>query len=433
MSRTRRKAARLGDRMAAQLTTAAGLVEAKLRLTPTGVAILLLAGLVYALARQLGSQALYMLTYGGLIVVGLAYALARRKLAVATRRSDLPGRVRTGQTVNVQLGLETKRTLSNVIIEEQLDQELGANVKVPVASVPAGEERLHDYSFTPSRRGIYTVGPLVATWSDPFGLTRRSVVLSKATQIIVHPRTEPAQDRVSAREWEDPPVRPPVTKPWPSGYEFYGMRDYVSGDDPRRIVWRATARTLDLATGTGRYLVRESEQGITDRVTVVLDTDRAAHAPGSPSETFETAVRVVASIATRSVRDGFTVSVFSNTDRLLRPIRSRRDTILLLDELAKVETSRDRLVSGVERILRNQRRDTHMAIVTPSLDAAATARIRLLIDRGISVVLVLVISDATDPVTVHRAGQLGCPAIEVGPATPLESIFRHLATQTVGR
>ena len=60
------------------------------------------------------------------------------------------------------------------------------------------------------------------------------------------------------------------------------MRDYVPGDDPRRIVWRATARTLDPVSGTGRYLVRESEQGITDRVLLLIDTDRAQHSPGRP-------------------------------------------------------------------------------------------------------------------------------------------------------
>ena len=62
------------------------------------------------------------------------------------------------------------------------------------------------------------------------------------------------------------------------------MREYVRGDDLRRIVWRATART-------GRVMVREAEQGITDHITVILDTDRASHSHDAEdlSESFEMA------------------------------------------------------------------------------------------------------------------------------------------------
>lgn len=430
VSRVRRQ---LSQSIAQRASAAAAVVEARIGLTSSGLSVVAVSLAVFALAKAVGSLALYMLSYGGVVVVGMAYALARRRLSIVTDRSALPSRVRAGQRVTVQLELTTKRSLSTVIVEERLHERLGTHVKVPVASLSAGEQVTHEYSFTPSLRGIYSVGPLVATWSDPFGLTRKTAVLQEPSTLIVHPRTEGAQDRVLSREWEDPPVRPPITKPWPSGYEFYGLRDYVSGDDPRRIVWRATARTLDVERGTGRYLVRESEQGITDRVTVLLDTDRAAHSPGNPSETFETGVRVAASIATKHVKDGFTVTMFGNAERLHRPVRSQREGIRLLDHLAAIQPTGERLVTGVERILRNPRRDTHMLVITPYLDSQATGRIKLLVDRGISVILVLLQWDDMDPLTQHRAGQLRCPVVEVTSSTPLEGAFRNVISQLVLR
>ncbi len=404
-------------------------IERRTGLTSTGIYVLLLAGALFVVARLLGNQALFMLTYGAFVVIGLAYVLARRKLSVETRRSQLPTRVRQGQIITVQLGLKARRKVNTVVLEEVLDEHLGATVRLPVAVLPAGEEVTHEYSFTPRLRGVYTVGPLVASWSDPFGLTRKTEILSPAAELIVHPRTESAQDRVLSREWEDPPVRPPITKPWPSGYEFYGLRDYVSGDDPRRIVWRATARTLDLDTGQGRYLVRESEQGITDRVSILLDSGKADHSPGDPSETFETAVRVAASLATRHLKDGFTVTTHVNSQQLLRPMRSQRDGIRLLDELARLQPEPERLTGAVERILRNTRRDTHIAVIAPHLDQAATGRIKLLIDRGVSVVLVLVVWEQTDPISLHRAGQLGCNIVEVNASSSLEAVFRTVISQ----
>lgn len=430
LTRARRELAAAVTRRSAELARA---LEARVGLTPSGVAVVAATLAALGLARATGSPALLMLGYGGVVVVALAYALARRRLALSSERSALPSRVRAGQPVAVALTLRSRRGLSTVVVEEQLPDQLGSPVVVPVASLVGGGESVHEYAFTPSLRGVYEVGPLVARWSDPFGLTRRQVVLCPPVSLIVHPRTEPARDRVLAREWEDPPLRPPVTKPWPSGYEFYGLRDYVSGDDPRRIVWRATARSLDLDTGEGRYLVRESEQGITDRVTLLLDTDRAAHSPGEVSETFETGVRVIASLADQHVRNGFTVTAVINSARLHRPVRSPREAIRLLDELAAVQRGSERLVHGIERLVKDPRRDSHLVVVTPFLDAAATARLRLLIDRGISIVLVLLQWEDMDPLTQHRAGQLWCPVVEVTASSSLQGAFAHVISHLARR
>src|SRR5205823_1852019 len=98
------------------------------------------------------------------------------------------------------------------------------------------------------------------------------------------------------------------------------MRDYVAGDDPRRMVWTALART-------GKYLVRESEQGITDRITLVLDNERKAHSPGFPSETFELAVRAVASLGAWNIKQGFSVRFVTNDSGQAAELRGSRARI----------------------------------------------------------------------------------------------------------
>ena len=404
-------------------------VERRTGLTVNGLVVVALAVALFAIARALSSPGVFMLCYGALAVIGLAYVLARRRLVVTAERSDLPTRVRQGQTVTVQLALTARRTVTTVVVSDELPSALGTAAEVPVARLPAGQRMTHEYVFTARHRGVYDVGPLTAVWTDPFTLTKRRQQLAEATRIIVHPRVEPAYDRIVSREWEDPPVRPPVTKPWPTGFEFYGLRDYVAGDDPRRIVWRATARTLDVEAGTGRYLVRESEQGITDRVSLLLDTSGSGHSPGAPSDTFETAVRVVASLASHHLSDGMTVSAHRNSGRLMRQVRGQRDRVALLDALAQVEPERTGLREAVEQIVRDGRRDRHLVIVTAAVDADVARRIRLLRDRAVSVLLVMVVWERTDPITLHRAARIGCPVVEVHPGAPLGQVLRHVVTQ----
>jgi uncharacterized protein (DUF58 family) len=408
-------------------------IERRTGLTGNGVVVAVLAVVFIPVARRLSSPALSMLSYGAVAVVGLAYVLARRKVVLTAERSQLPTRMRQGQPVSVRLLLTAKRGVSAIVVEETLPAGLGGDVTLPIARLPSGRELAHDYVVMPTRRGVFEVGPLAATWTDPFTLTRRRQHLAGPQQVIVHPRVELAPDRVQSREWEDPPIRPLITKPWPTGFEFYGLRDYVSGDDPRRIVWRATARSLDLETGEGRYLVRESEQGITDRVSLVLDTSRAGHSPGDPSETFETAVRVVASLASKHLKDGFTVTVHGNDKVLLRPVRGQRDRVRLLDELARVQPVRSSLVDSVTRMLGNARRDTHIVIVTPHLEADVVRRLRLLMDRGVSILLVMVGWEGSDPISMHRAARVGCNVVEVGPDAPLTRVFAHVVHQVGAR
>ena len=236
----------------------------------------------------------------------------------------------------------------------------------------------------------------------------------------MHPNTESVQDRITSREWEDPPIRPPQSKPWPSGFEFYGMRDYVNGDDPRRIIWTASAKTDD------RYLVRESEQGITDRVSLLLDTDREHHSPGDPSETFERSVRAIASLGVRHLADGFSVTLDANADRLAKALRGPRARIPLLDRLAEVQLSEVPLARSLERLFLDRQRNTHNVLVTPYLDGDAARRIRILMERGTSVLLVLVLWEDTDSAMIHRAGGLGCNVVELRPDASLERTFARV-------
>jgi uncharacterized protein (DUF58 family) len=304
---------------------------------------------------------------------------------------------------------------------------LGEHARLPIASLEAGEAIGHSYSLACWRRGSYKVGPLVARWGDPFGLTERELTLADEFEILVHPAVEPVEDHPLTRLWEDPPFRPPISRPWPHGMEFYGMRKYVPGDDIRRIVWRAYARTGDL-------LVRESEQGITDKLVIIFDQDRDFHAKGIVSESFEAACRVIGSLAVHHIREGYSVTLEGTEDTLAGPLRGRGAQIQLLDALARAEPARGALTATFDRLLLSMPRDAHVVLVTPLLDREAAARLRLLVDRGMSVVVVALmwLDEAVD--SLASAAGLGVHVVEVGPNTNITMAFRReVAAATVVR
>lgn len=394
-------------------------VERKLGLTPMGLIVLASAALLIAIGQSLPSRAMVLLGYGLLLVMLTSWLLGRRKLSIDADRSELPARVTAGRTVEAEISLTAKRRVGAIIAEEVLDDALGTPVRVGIPVLPTGQTIKHEYSFTPERRGVYEIGPLVAEFSDPFGLTRRRQPIAEPTKIVVHPRTESVTDRITSREWEDPPIRPPVTRPWPSGFEFYGMREYIAGDDPRRIVWRALAQH-------DKYLVRESEQGITDRVQLFIDTDREYHSPGKVSETFERAVVAGASLAVKHLKDGFGVSVDINDERIVNAYRGQGKRIPLLDKFAPLQRDNIKLATAIDRLMVDPQKRAHNVLITPHLTQEAAGRLRLVLERGAALQIVLVLGDDTDPLSIHRAGGLGCTVVEIRAGVPLAASFRHL-------
>ena len=390
----------------------------KTGITATGALLIAMSVLAWVVARLVGGRPLYLLAYGMLGVGAACWLIGRRPLPVEGHRSDARPRLAEGETISMDVTLTAKRRLSTFVLEEQMPPSLGRPARVPIASVDTGENVGHSYRFTATRRGAYTLGPLVVKWGDPLGLTQRKLVLAEPYEVLVHPSIELVSDRPLTRLFEDPPIRPPVSKPWPHGLEFYGMREYAPGDDIRRVVWRAFART-------GKLLVRESEQGITDKITILIDQNKRYHSRGEISESFEAAVKAAASLGVRHLREGYAVTLEGNAQRIVPTLRGGNSQMMLLDEMAKIDLVDAPLTDAIMRLVSNPSRDNHVVIITPRLDDESTGRLKLLLDRGASVLVAVLVWDDDAEHTVAQAASLGCQVVEIRPNASLSLSFRR--------
>jgi uncharacterized protein (DUF58 family) len=388
--------------------------ERRLGVTRVGQMALLGAVGAWILAYVVAGTAMYLFAYGVVLLLGVSFAIAPRRLKLEGERTGLFPRAREGDRLDVEVRLTAQRGVSTFVLEERVPERLGRTVKVPVTRLARGAEVSHRYGLRCSRRGVYEIGPLVAVASDPLGLSERETVVAEPFELLVHPRVDLVSDRPLTRQFEDPPIRPPVSKPWPSGLEFYGMREYARGDDLRRIVWRASART-------GKLMVREAEQGITDHITIILDTDRGAHSRDGEgcSESFEAAVRTAASLAVRHLREGYEIRVETNAGPLTRHLRGPASHLAMLDAFARVELDREPLSKGIMRLVASPSRDAHNILVTPRLGTSEAAQLKLLLGTGVSVLVVALLWDDEHAATPGVAASLGCQVASVHPGQDL--------------
>jgi uncharacterized protein (DUF58 family) len=374
---------------------------------------------LWLIAFLVAGTALYIVAYGCLLLVGTSYFLARRRLKMEGVRVGLFPRAQEGDRLDVELQLTSKRRVSTFILEERVPERLGSTVKVPISRLSGNKTVSHRYSLRCSRRGVYQVGPLVAVTSDPLGLIQRETVVAEPFELLVHPEIRFVSDRPLTRRFEDPPIRPPFSKPWPSGLEFYGMREYSPGDDLRRIVWRASARV-------GKLMVREAEEGITDHVTIMLDNDRGSHSrEGEYSDSFETGVRAAASLAVRHLREGYEMRCESNAGAMTRPLRGPNAQMQVLDAFTRIDMVREPLSKMIMRLITDPRRDAHNILVTPKLGQSEAAQLRILLNKGVSILVVALLWDEENADTLNVAAALGCQVAGIHPGQDIATALYH--------
>ncbi len=124
------------------------------------------------------------------------------------------------------------------------------------------------YPIQPARRGDRPFGAPLALQRSPLGLWLRRVVGESAETLRVYPdasrllRPQALDPRQIAASTGTRPARQRG-----EGMELDSLRDYVSGDDPRRIDWSASARR-------GRLVTRLYRLERNHTVVIALDTSR---------------------------------------------------------------------------------------------------------------------------------------------------------------
>lgn len=110
-----------------------------------------------------------------------------------------------------------------------------------------GEGKNIRYHLRPTERGVYSFGHVRVFVSSPLGLIQRRFTLGQPTDVKVYPsylmltRYELLAMSNNLTELGIKKIRKVG-----NNTEFEQIKDYVAGDDYRRINWRATARTSHL-------------------------------------------------------------------------------------------------------------------------------------------------------------------------------------------
>jgi uncharacterized protein (DUF58 family) len=189
-----------------------------------------------------------------------------------------------------------KRRLPSFSIEvEDLEDGRPIEKRCYFLKLPAGRTQETAYRHVQARRGRYRLSGLRVSTKFPFGLIQKSRDVADPIDLIVYPALVPVAPGLLRGL---PTQLGRGRQKWRSRHgDFFGLRDFRPGDDPRDIHWRTSARR-------GALFVRENEDDEGIEATVVLD-----NATGAADEMFEDAVSHAASVSLELLQRGFRVAL----------------------------------------------------------------------------------------------------------------------------
>ncbi|MFZ9629346.1 MAG: DUF58 domain-containing protein [Ilumatobacteraceae bacterium] len=264
-------------------------------LTRHGWAALAAAAAAFAAGRVFALVDLFVLgaAIAAVLVVAIVGAVVPVPRLTTTREAD-PLLVEVDEPLRIELTVANRgrRTSPTLRLWEPVGDVGGATMQV--AGLRPGTEVSAAYRAPTDRRGSLRLGPATVDRVDTFGLVRRRRELAGDDVVVVVPRRvvidmpTPGRSGALAQQLGARALGR-------TGTDFRSQREYVPGDDPRRINWKATARVDEL-------IVTEREAERLRRCTVVLDTNEVGH----DGDSFDRAVSIAASISTASERAGLT-------------------------------------------------------------------------------------------------------------------------------
>ncbi len=270
----------------------------KVRMRATGWGFLIILFPILLAAWNTGANLLYIVVGGLISFVVLSACCAFLALRDVELFRNAPKAAYRKQPFQVHLRIENQRRWFSVLSIRIERSGKNGEALGYVLKIPAGHAARLAVEEVQEKRGLFTLEHYRLVTGFPFGLIETSVEFEDKAEILVYPRVYPVRTNALERI---PTASQASTQSSQDGDEFFALREYVVGDDIRRIVWRISARM-------GKWIVRELARYNSRLVILALDTTLEPSQENF-SASFEEAVELTASVAIMLLRRRYEVSI----------------------------------------------------------------------------------------------------------------------------
>lgn len=285
------------------------------------------------------------LMIGILLISGVISRLVVRRLRV---RRALPDHGVVGRTVRAVYEITNQKrfwpSLSVSISELDGVQGFTHQPQCYLLHVASGMTAEVASELVAKRRGLHEFDRFQLGSSFPFGFIKRAVTLRHKEHLVIYPPLARVDSRLLTL-CRSADLSGPTMRPRSGGSdEFYGVKEFRRGDNPRWIYWRRSART-------GVLVSKEMTQVSPPRLLILVDT-RLSEPNLREAALVEKSIAMAASLAAMALDSDLSVGLFawSNGWLGIPPLRGKTQRGEILSALGRLSSNTEH---GIEALLEN--------------------------------------------------------------------------------
>jgi uncharacterized protein (DUF58 family) len=303
------------------------------------VGLIISSLLIAALITHNGNLVRLMLPFLAYLGMGILQSPNQGRLCLSAKRTLERTRSADGVSIHANLNIQNKALETvHLFIQETVqagmkitDGELSRRV-----SLRPGETTELNYTFT-AARGEFSWNCIRAVASDPLGLIETEMSLPADGTIQIRPQI---------KKFKAIQLRPHTTLHSPgsiparmggSGTDFFGVREYHSGDPLRSLDWRLSARH------PRKLFTKEFELEEIAEIGLILDARESSNLQIGGESLFEHCVGATASLAEMFLHQGHRVSllVFGKTMSTVFPGYGKTQLYRIMGCLSKAKVDNE--------------------------------------------------------------------------------------------
>ncbi len=320
--------------------------------------------------------------YLGILILAGVDGLRVRADRVQVSRGEI-GKLSIGRdnpvTITVQAGAHRDKSHQFIYqLRDGAPQDLPGTPELITGRLGLGSSQTTTYTVHPYRRGEYEWQGIQVRQLSPWGLAWQQWRVDAAQTVAVYPDLIGLKALSIKLTLQSTGAMRQARKQG-IGTEFSELKEYSTGDDPRSIDWKATARR-------NRPLVRVLEPEQEQTVIILLDRGRLMTANIQGYKRFDFGLNATLSLALAATQRGDRVGV-GVFDRYLTtwipPQRGQTHFSRILDRVSRLqpELLEPDYLGAVTSIIKQQSRRALVVLITDIVDDIASAELLTALGR----------------------------------------------------
>ena len=277
------------------------------------------------------------LFYLALVLLGIDILLLYKTKRPLVAERFMPEKFSNGDDNQVQIIIE-HRFQQQMFIEvlDELPEQFQIRDQRFKLSLRPGEVKNINYTLRPIKRGEYDFGVVNAFVSTKLGIVKRRFSLGHAKTVSVYPSF------IQMRKYELLAISNQLQQSGikkirriGNNMEFEQIKNYVAGDDYRKINWKASARKSEL-------MINQFQEERSQQVYSVIDKGRMMQMPFEGMSLLDYAINASLVISNIAIKKGDKAGVitFQNKVNSILPASARNMQLnLILENLYKQKTA----------------------------------------------------------------------------------------------